>query len=573
MRKIIATLLALLLVLTFAAGCAKEQTEPAPHESESETETVTESESETEIEPAEAYADVYKHVIVIGVDGAGTYFKDAEMPRLNEILADSAVTYSMLTSNPTISAQCWGSMLCGVIPEVHHFTNNIISENPNPVDSGIPSLFRVLRQQMPDAVLASFCNWNPINTGIIEDGLDVYKDTNSSDDLLSQTIADYVKENKPNMVFVQFDKVDSAGHSGGFGGAIQMKVLGKTDAYIGRIYDAYVEAGIIDDTLFIVTADHGGNEKNHGGWTDTEKYVMFAAHGSSVVKGEQIEDMEVRDVAAVVLHAFGLDAYEPEIWTGRVPTGLFEGVTAGERKADTFAPVNTARNHETEVTPEIGSGSSVVDVLGADRLLGYFPFDEGCTDALGKLETEESGKLYYPEAYFGSGIQFDDGYVKTIGFDPALNSYSIAFWMKNPGPSSDPAILGNKGWTSGANPGFVLVSKSDELIFNVGSREDRMDISYVLPADYTDGWTYVTVVVDRENAQIGFSADFSELTYTAIPEAFVEYSFSNMKETNIGQDGTGHYNATVPGTFDEMVFVDGVLTNDDIASLKECYGY
>ena len=56
----------------------------------------------------------YSHVIVIGVDGAGAWFKDADTPNFDRIFAQGTVTYRALSSKPTISAECWGSMLIGV---------------------------------------------------------------------------------------------------------------------------------------------------------------------------------------------------------------------------------------------------------------------------------------------------------------------------------------------------------------------------------------------------------------------------------------------------------------------------
>ncbi len=67
----------------------------------------------------------------------------------------------------------------------------------------------------------------------------------------------------------------------------------------------------------------------HGGWTDEEKYVMFAAKGPGLEKGE-IGEMENRDMAAVVLYALGLGDKQPETWTSRVPSGRFKGVEGKE---------------------------------------------------------------------------------------------------------------------------------------------------------------------------------------------------------------------------------------------------
>ena len=116
-------------------------------------------------------------------------------------------------------------------------------------------------------------HWTPINYGIVEEGLGIHKVSGLGDAALAQKACQYILESEtaPQFMFVVFDD-----------------------------------------------ADHGGNEKNHGGWTDGERFVMFAAAGKNVVKGE-IGDMAIRDVAAIVLHALGYEA--PGTWTARSPCG------------------------------------------------------------------------------------------------------------------------------------------------------------------------------------------------------------------------------------------------------------
>ena len=115
----------------------------------------------------------YSHVIVIGVDGAGSWFKVADTPNFDKIFENGAITYKALSSKPTISAECWGSMLIGVGPEIHGLTNSIVSSVPYDVNSPFPSLFRRIREAYPDAVLGSFCDWNPITYGIVENNIGV----------------------------------------------------------------------------------------------------------------------------------------------------------------------------------------------------------------------------------------------------------------------------------------------------------------------------------------------------------------------------------------------------------------
>ncbi len=270
----------------------------------------------------------YSHVIVCGIDGAGAWFKDAATPNFDRIFANGAVTYSALSSNPSISAECWGSMLLGVGPEVHKLTNFVVSENPYPLDSAFPSLFRRIREVYPDAELGSYCDWNPITAGIVEGNLNVSSAT-AKDDELTPIICDYIRNKKPDFLFIQMDSVDGAGHRNGYGTPAHLARISEVDVLINDVYNAAVDAGIVDDTLFIVIADHGGANREdgtgtHGGWSDEEKYVTFAVCGKNVKCGE-ISNMNIRDLAAIVLYAFGIESpsLDEKGWTAQIPLGIF----------------------------------------------------------------------------------------------------------------------------------------------------------------------------------------------------------------------------------------------------------
>lgn len=269
----------------------------------------------------------YKHVFVIGVDGAGTFVKNADMPRFHDIFKDSAVTYNCLTSMPTISAQCWGSLILGVDADTHGLTNGIVSETPYDKSDLYPSFLRLAREAMPDAKLAAYCNWWPIYHGIIENNIGV--DTERGGDFeLTPKIVDYIKTNKPDVMFVQLDDIDGAGHSKGYGTPEYYDALNKEDALLGQMWDAVVEAGIADDSLFIITADHGGNDHGHGGPTDGERWVFFAARGKTVAPIRDFK-MRIRDIPAVVCCALGIE--KSENWDSFVPAGLFTDVEAPVR--------------------------------------------------------------------------------------------------------------------------------------------------------------------------------------------------------------------------------------------------
>ncbi len=548
------SVLALVLALS-AASCGGDALQNA-------NQTETPETPDVKLPPSKG---AYKHVVILGVDGGGTFFKDTPTPRCDEIFKDGATSYSVLTSDPTISAQCWGSMLHSVLPEFHRLSNQIVADRAFDPESDYPSIFRVVREAMPKAPLASFCNWAPINKGIIENNLGVTMGS-GDDAAVARQVVSYLKTASPTLLFVQFDSVDAAGHASGYGSETHLTALSVVDALIGLIYDALAANGMLDDTLLMVTADHGGTPAgSHGGDSDAEKYIFLGVRGKTVAKNAVIEEAVVRDIAAIGAYALGLEF--PETWTGHVPTGVFYDVTATARK-EMEIPVSVTRDHKTVPTPAL---SAFTTLMQGHTLLAYLPFDDSPADTLEQIQTSRSGNLYFYDAYFGKGVALDDGYVTLEDLSVGKGSFSAAFWLKTGGVPDDPCLLANKDWNSGLNDGFALSLRPNDIKFNAGSKSlnVRMDLEAPLPLDYKEGWMHVTLTVDRTAGKVRICYDFKKAAETDIPASLQDVSFDGLK-LNVGQDGRGNYGHT-PVQMDELFLTADVLTDADLEALKAYY--
>ena len=76
--------------------------------------------------------------------------------------------------------------------------------------------------------------------------------------------------------------------------------------------------------------------------------------------------------------------------------------------------------------------------------------------------------------------------------------------------------------------------------------------------------------MDREAKKARISLDFGEFTERSIPGLFNSIDFDCL-DLNLGQDGTGEYGSSLTAELDEFIIVDGVLTSEDVAALKEAY--
>lgn len=284
--------------------------------------------------------ETYKHVVIFGVDGAGHFIREADTPSFDRIFVNGngAYTYDALTANPPSSAECWASMMTGVQPKLHKRDNEKLRTEKYPVDGPYPTIFRRIREADPDAELGAFCEWTPIIRGLVEANAAVMCCSDPDYRLMDKTCR-YIRKHRPTLLYIHCDSCDHEGHLSGYGEEAQLKQIHTVDGYLGQVYDAVRDAGMLGDTLFLMVCDHGGTcyprEDNtgfwgvHGGWTDDEKLITFGALGKTVVPG-YISEMTIRDIAAIVLHAFNMPipCFDISGWTAQIPKGLFKDISS-----------------------------------------------------------------------------------------------------------------------------------------------------------------------------------------------------------------------------------------------------
>ena len=276
----------------------------------------------------------YKHVFIIGVDGAGgSAFERFDTPNFDRIFKNGAVSHTVRTEVPSDSGPNWASILTGVSYFKHYIHNGSSGEVQRDSSTKYPTVFGIVRKAMPDAELASLVNWNNVNFGIIETDIGVTEAGNGDDNALTDDICAYFDAgNAPAVFFTQLDFVDAAGHGYGSDAPEYIEAMQKADGYVGRIYDCLVKNGLMEDGLFIVTADHGHKiSGGHGRFSMRESTTTIAAVGKTVVPGGTLDKVtRDRDIAAITLCALGIE--KPASMSARIPANLF-AQTKGEARS------------------------------------------------------------------------------------------------------------------------------------------------------------------------------------------------------------------------------------------------
>ena len=127
------------------------------------------------------------------------------------------------------------------------------------------------------------------------------------------------------MLFVHYDDVDHAGHTKGFDPKepAYLEAIAQADRRIGRLLAAIRARKTYrkENWLIIVSTDHGGSGRHHGGNTPAQRTIFLLVSGTNAVRGPLEPPPRIVDVPATALAHLGIAIKPGWGWDGK-PVGL-----------------------------------------------------------------------------------------------------------------------------------------------------------------------------------------------------------------------------------------------------------
>ena len=363
----------------------------------------------------------------------------------------------------------------------------------------------------------------------------------------------------PDAALWYIDLPDHGGHGFGYYPYTTgyLGTIHRADEYVGRALRAIAARPTFknEDWLVIVVADHGGYARSHGLMNGHATTIPFLICGRQVAAGRIAGTPHNHFVAPTVLRHFGIDV---------------SGMALDGEAVGTAAPAETPCR-------------ALKDALAA-----YLPFDgESLTNQVagGATPVASGSASVAPRCGFvGGALRLAPGtngvaFVRLAGSERLAfengGDFAMAAWVRmDAAQKGDPALVANKNWADGTNPGILVTAakkivgaKDPGVCFNAGLKgRGRLDLG---PYDVECGkWTFYAVTRDRHG---------SVRFYQGSPDGRLYWLSENAKEIEtatgfpfcIGQDATGNYAYGFDGYVDDFALWTRTLAHKDIRRIYE----
>jgi arylsulfatase A-like enzyme len=301
-----------------------------------------------------------QHVVLVSIDGLRPdAIATFNAPTLKRLIDEGASTLSASTILPSKTLPSHTSMLTGQPPDRHGVLwNNVATADADTIE--LPNIFSVARSHgYRTAAFFSKAKFGPLQR---EGTLDYsqapggwfgkWYATRTVND-----VANYLKDARPNLLFVHLSDVDAAGHKHGWMSPEYGRSVLAADAGLKRLIALADEAFGAGNFTLIVTADHGGHGSNHGSDDPRDVTIPWITWGKGVKPGRIGTAVKTMDTAATVLWLLGIEA--PEDWAGKPVTEPYARSSEASLFVDslTLRPQHT-HSHATSTDPAIRLGPS-----------------------------------------------------------------------------------------------------------------------------------------------------------------------------------------------------------------------
>jgi predicted AlkP superfamily pyrophosphatase or phosphodiesterase len=147
----------------------------------------------------------------------------------------------------------------------------------------------------------------------VTESTDIFEYINDRDLVITERLL----ENFPadfGLMFIHFPTADWMGHVYGWLSGEQLSVLFRADQALGNLLAELDARGIRDETLIIITSDHGGHGIIHGTRLPEDMTIPWIASGAGIQPVALTSEITTIDTAATA--AFALNLSIPDEWDG-----------------------------------------------------------------------------------------------------------------------------------------------------------------------------------------------------------------------------------------------------------------
>jgi predicted AlkP superfamily pyrophosphatase or phosphodiesterase len=280
-----------------------------------------------------APAEKSRHVLIITVDGArADVVKSAKTPNMKALAAGGTVTWDGFaggvlgtpTRQNTASLASYNSILTGVWANKHKATRMLKGRPLPPDHANYPCFFKRLKEANPKAYCSSIVNWPVINTQSMVPEADL-KAKGKNDADVVQIASKHLQEANPDVLFIQLDETDGAGHGSGYSpdSPKYVEAIEKADKHVGDLVAAVKNRKTYanEDWLIIVLSDHGGKGSTHGGDSPEERTIFIIVSGEQAKKQVVSPGPGIVAVAPTTMKFLGVQI-KPEWGLEAQPFGL-----------------------------------------------------------------------------------------------------------------------------------------------------------------------------------------------------------------------------------------------------------
>ena len=274
-----------------------------------------------------------KRVVILALDGISVEgYQKANTPNLDELASEGALSLNTRDVMPSVTLPNWTSHLTGSGPEQHGVVDNrwrLLNHELPAIEKDsmgyFPSVFKVLKDQLPNVKTAFYYNWDRLIYPYNKDCFDDFNYEESDGYKINYDRAlNFIIDNQdnPTLVFLYTVHTDHAGHRDGWMSEPYIQSIEEADVQIGEFLKKLKAEDLYEDTHFLFLTDHGGIGKGHGGFTTNEMEVPWSITGPGIKKGFALtEPNNTVNTSPTILYLF--DCEPPLSWTGEVPMSIF----------------------------------------------------------------------------------------------------------------------------------------------------------------------------------------------------------------------------------------------------------